>query len=93
VYLEVLQTELQSKGILDGDILIDQLMITGNNKNRFLSLRMSDGIIDLSSARNVNVEQLYHQLTSSELRENAPLLKNSVLSSKQISMILGGCVV
>jgi hypothetical protein len=77
----------------NGNILIDQLLITGNNNNRFLSLNIKNGSFDFSTASNVEADFLYHQLTSSELKKNRPLLDNSILSSKQKSLIRSGCVV
>lgn len=92
-YIDILQNELNSKGIHDGNILIDQLLITGNRKNRFLSIKIENSYFVYTSAKNLEVDYYYHQLTSSELKRNQLLLENSILSSKQISMISRGCVI
>lgn len=92
-YIDILQNELNSKGIHNGNILIDQLLIAGNGKNRFLSLKIKNGNFVYTSAKNVTVCHYYHQLTSSELKRNKTLLNNSILSLKQISMISRGCVI
>lgn len=92
-YVEELQAELESKGIQEGQILIDQLLISGNGKNRFLSMKIENGNFVYTSAQNVDAEQHYHQLTSSELMRNQKLLENSILTPKQVSMISRGCVI
>ncbi|WP_286934697.1 MULTISPECIES: type II toxin-antitoxin system RnlB family antitoxin [Aminobacterium] len=92
-YIDALQDELNSKGIRKGKVLIDQLLISGNGKNRFLSINIDDGTFVLTSAQNVRADHFYHQLTSSELKRDKGLLDNSILSPKQISLILAGCVI
>jgi len=92
-YIDDLQNDLRNKEIINGNILIDQLLISGNGKNRFLSIKIKDGLFDLTSANNIEADQYYHQLTSFELKRNKFLLDHSILSSKQISMILGGCII
>jgi hypothetical protein len=92
-YIEELQAELGAKGIKKGEILIDQLLISGNGKNRFLSIEVENGYFLYTTAKNVIVDQYYHQLTSSELMRNQVLLENSILTPKQISMISRGCAI
>ena len=92
-YIEELQAELEAKDIQKGAVLIDQLLISGNGKNRFLSIELENGKFSYTTAKNVDVEQYYHQLTSSELMRNQALLKNSILTPRQISMISRGCAI
>jgi len=92
-YINALQNDLKHKGIENANILIDQLLISGNGKNRFLSIMFENGAFVHASAKNVETDQYYHQLTSSELKRNRRLLENSILTPKQISMISRGCVV
>ena len=92
-YIDDLQNDLCIKGIINGNILIDQLLISGNGKNRFLSIKIKNGFFDLTSANNVEADHYYHQLTSFELKRDKALLDHSILSSKQIAMILGGCII
>lgn len=92
-YIDILQKELNHKGILNGNILIDQLLIAGNDKNRFLSIDIENGNFVYTSSKNVEADHYYHQLTSSELKRNQTLLYHSILSPRQISMILRGCVI
>lgn len=92
-FIDMLQDELNDTGIHNGDILIDQLLITGNSKNRFLSITIENGNFLYTSAKNIEVDHYYHQLTSTELQGNQTILNSSILSPKQISMITRGCVV
>ena len=92
-FIDNLKNEFYDKKLQNGNILIDQLLITGNGKNRFLELNINDGDFVLTSAKNVNADHFYRQLTSSELKKNKSLLDHSILSSRQISMVLRGCVI
>ena len=92
-YISALQNELRITGGENANVLIDQLLISGNGKNRFMSIVIENGDFVYASAENVEADQYYHQLTSSELMRNQELLNNSVLTPKQISMISRGCVV
>lgn len=74
-------------------ILIDQLLVSGNGKNRFLSVNICNGKIDLVSAKNVDAKPYYHQLTCSELRKNKDVLKYCILTDSQVNMILEGLVI
>jgi hypothetical protein len=74
-------------------ILIDQLLVTGNGRNRFLSVDICDGKIDFTSAKNVDAKQYYHQLTCSELKRNKDILKYCILTDRQVNMILEGLVI
>ena len=85
-------TEIKN-GQVSGQVLIDQLMISNNGKNRFLSLNFKEGQFDFSSAQNVNADYCYRYLTSFELKKNVAMLKNSILSSEQIAMIEDGFVI
>lgn len=92
-YIDTMQSEFRNSGIQKGKVLIDQLLIAGNGRNRFLSIDIDNSNFILTSAKNVEADRFYHQLTSSELNKNIKLLENSILSSKQISMIARGCVI
>lgn len=92
-YISTLQNELSNNIDHKGNVLIDQLLITGNKNNRFLSLTFNNGSFVFTSAKNVDAEYYYHQITSAVLKRDETLLNNSILSKKQISMILRGCVI
>lgn len=66
-----------------GTLLIDQLLITGNGRNRFISCSFDHGKIDLSSTQNVFPSDYYKSISIDLLQENFALLQNSILSDKQ----------
>jgi len=92
-YIDQLVQELKNRGCNDCSILIDQLLISGNGRNRFLSLELSDGNLNFNSAKNVDAAQYYHQLTSNELRIDPKILDHSILTKRQISLISRGCTI
>lgn len=92
-YIDMLQKAICDSGVSEGIVLIDQLLISGNSKNRFLEMKYSNGIFDYTSAKNTEVNKKYHQLTSYELKNNESLLKNSILSKRQIALIKKGCII
>lgn len=92
-YVEMVQSDLVKEGIYYGIILIDQLLVTGNGKNRFLALRLKDGKLMFDTAINVVADVYYRLLTSNALRTNPMSLKNSILTQEQKSKILSGGVI
>ena len=92
-YIDALQKAISNNGVKDGTILIDQLLISGNGKNRFLTIKYSNGSFDLTSAQNIEADIKYRQITSCELKNNESLLENSILSNSQISLIKKGHVI
>lgn len=84
--------EVEKKLDKDGIILIDQLLTTGNGKNRFLKFSVSNGKIDFSSAENLEVEFEYYQLAYNKLREHPEFVLNSILTNEQKEKILSGDV-
>lgn len=66
---------MQSKGTL----LIDQLLITGDGKNRFVSCLYDHGKIDLTTAKRVE-QNNYKKISKELLRKNFELLKYSILT-------------
>lgn len=77
-YLNDIQNEIVIKESA-GTLLIDQLLVTGNSKNRFISCVYSNGKINLSSAMNVRPKANIKHITISYLRENPELVENSIL--------------
>lgn len=73
---------MQSKGTL----LIDQLLITGDGKNRFVSYLYDHGKIDLTTAKRVE-QNNYKKISKELLRKNFELLKYSILTKKQLQEI------
>lgn len=89
-YFDNLQNELKSNGIFDANILIDQLLISGNNNNRFLSILLSKGEFVYTSAKNVKPGFYYNQLTSNVFTCDQMILQNSILTNKEVSSISKG---
>lgn len=92
-YIDALQKAISDSGVKNGTVLIDQLLISGNGKNRFLTIKYSNGSFDYTSAKNTEANIKYHQITSYELKNDESLLENSILSNNQISLIKKGCVI
>lgn len=53
-----------------GRLLIDQLLVTGNGQNRFISCRYTNGILDFATARTVWLNAHYDNVENSILTEN-----------------------
>ena len=64
-------------------ILIDQLLITGDDVNRFLSCDFSQGKFDFKTAKNVNPSEYYRKQTVEWLHDNYSYVKNSILTEDQ----------
>lgn len=92
-FIDEIQNELKEKQIKNARILIDQLLITGNNKNRFLSVDFNNGKLSFSTASNVLGDSIYRQFTASYLKKDNEYLKNSILSSNQKKLIERGCII
>lgn len=68
---------------LEGILIIDQLLVTGNGRNRFLACNFSKGFLDFKSARNIEGRIEYKRITSYLLRQNLGCIKYSILTEKQ----------
>lgn len=64
-------------------ILIDQLLITGNGTNRFMSCEFSNGKIDFKTAQIVNPDEYYRKETVDWLHDNYSYVENSILTDEQ----------
>lgn len=71
-------------------ILIDQLLTTGNNKNRFISCEYQNGKIRLVTAKNVNCNETIRKISSQVLKNNYDLIENSILTKFQKQCIREG---
>lgn len=88
-YIDSLEHELL-KLSCKGTLLIDQLLITGNGKNRYISCSLDNGRIDFSSVKNVNPGNFYRKLSSNLLQENYKSLKYSIITAEQLRNIKYG---
>lgn len=64
-------------------ILIDQLLITGNGTNRFMSCEFSDGKLDFETAQIVNPADFFRRETVEWLHDNYSYVENSILTEEQ----------
>ena len=71
-------------------ILIDQLLITGNGTNRFMSCEFSNGKIDFKTAQIVNPDEYYRKETVDWLHDNYSYVENSILTDEQRQKIKNG---
>ena len=71
-------------------ILIDQLLTTGNNKNRFISCEYQNGKIKLFTAKNVDCSENIRKISSQVLKNNYELIENSILTKNQKQCIKEG---
>lgn len=81
-YIEHIEHEqliLKSKGVL----LVDQLLVTGNGKNRFILCSFDHGKIDLSTVKTICPQKYYKKISIDLLQKNFELLHNSILTDKQ----------
>ena len=67
----------------DGKVLIDQLLITGNGTNRFMSVSFSHGKFDMKTAQTVNPSEHYRKATAEWLHNNYRYAENSILTAEQ----------
>lgn len=88
-YLDQIENDLVLRN-RSGKLLIDQLLVTGNGRNRFIACEFRDGEIILSTARNVVPENKYRDLTVKLLQLNYELLKCSILSDHQRELVMEG---
>jgi len=76
-----------------GDLIIDQLLVAGNGKNRFFTCQFSYGEIKLDTAKNIKSNDTYRRISSELLKQNIDLLKYSILTDNQVESIRHGQVV
>jgi hypothetical protein len=65
-----------NKGIL----IIDQFLVAGNGENRFLTCNFSNGVVEISSAKNFTHEAELDALALNILQDNFNLLDSSILT-------------
>lgn len=77
----------------EGMIIIDQLLVTGNGKNRFISCQFSHGKIELGTAQNIEGSYEYKKIATELLVQFYNELKYSILTDSQWRMIQEGHVI
>ena len=91
-YIEEIENEL----LIEKNIrliLIDQLLTTGNNKNRFISCEYQNGKIRLFTAKNVDCKENIRKISSQILKDKCDLIENSILTKHQKQKIKEGIAI
>lgn len=88
-YIEEIENELMIEKKIRL-ILIDQLLTTGSNKNRFISCEYQNGKIRLFTAKNVDCKENIRKISSQILKEKYNLIENSILTKYQKQRIKEG---
>lgn len=88
-YQSQIEVELTSK---NGLLIVDQLLITGNSRNRFLVCTVKEGRLVLSTAKMFDGDGPYRAITANYLRTNREILNTSTLTDKQKRLIAKGCI-
>lgn len=70
-----------------GTLLIDQLLVTGNGKNRFLSVPFDHGTMILEEADMIEPDLSYRKKSSEYLNEHSHLLTNTILTDQELEYI------
>lgn len=81
-YIEKIECSL-AKTKTDNTILIDQLLITGDGANRFISCLFKNGKFDLKTAHTVIPSEYYREKTVEFLHDNYCYVENSILTESQ----------
>ena len=66
-----------------GMVLIDQLFVTGNEENRFISCQYTDGKLDLKTARIVTPPIAFRKETAEWIRDHYEVVENSILTMEE----------
>ena len=70
-----------------GTILLDQLLVTGNGENRFVTLPYNQGMIDFSRAENATVNHEIRRLSVELLNKYITSLQDTILTEAQQEMV------
>ena len=73
-----------------GKLIIDQLLVTGDSYNRFISCDFFKGKIKLETAKNIKVDFKLKKITSNFLKKHFSELPSSILTDNQLKKIFNG---
>lgn len=88
-YLDEVENDL-AKHVQQCELIVDQLLVSGNGKNRFISCCFCDGKIDLKTAKNLSANCEVRKISSEILSKYLNRLKYSILTDKQLDGIRQG---
>ena len=88
-------SEVLASQNVNGLVLIDELLHSGNGEERFIEAKFEDGSFDMTSFRFVNIPKnsRYRAVACDWLREDLERLEYSDLTSIQRKMIIKGLVI
>ncbi len=89
-YLDRIEYDPLITDTKNGTLLIDQLLVAGNGRNRYICCSYRNGKIDISTTKNVYPTESYKKISLSLLQRNLQLLKNSILTDTQKDSIING---
>lgn len=75
-----------------GNILIDQLLVTGNGDNRFISCKFQHGKLDFATAHAVQPDEYFREITTKWLNNHYCYVEHSILTEHQRHCIKAGIV-
>ena len=92
--LKTISNTLAKQGI-KGSILIDNLLHSGNTKERFIEARFENQSFDMNSFKfaNISKKSPLRKIICDWLKENPENLESSILTTTQQKMILHGLVI
>ena len=73
-----------------GKVLIDQLLVTGDGDNRFISCSFLNGKLDMATAQIVIPDGRFRSITTERLHENYIYVERSILTEHQRDCIRKG---
>lgn len=86
-YIKRVENELNKNSADDGNtnekILIDQLFITGDGANRFMSCELINGKIELKTAKIVNPDEYPRKEITNWFHDNYCYVEQSILTEDQ----------
>ena len=91
-YLSQIESDPLISKLKYGTLLIDQLLTTGDGRNRYIRCPFVDGRLNVSAITIVNPNEYYRQLSLRLLRNNVDLLHDSILTEKQKDKIKKGII-
>jgi hypothetical protein len=88
--------EIENESLIQnnkGYCLIDQLLVTGNEQNRFVLIPYIYGLLDFARGKAVSVNQNIRKLSVELLNKNVPALQDTILTDFQQRMVLNNVAI
>lgn len=86
---DLLIQELQSTKF-KGTILIDMLLKTGNNQNRYSSINFDGDKLDITNFQRISNPRTFWELEKNVFMTHKSIIENSILPDYQKSLLLRG---